>query len=217
MFRKASVPYLASTDPFPDPAQADPKGFVAITRELTPQLLLKAYSKGIFPWTENPFSWWSPDPRGILPLDQLHVPTRLNRTIRSGQFTFTMNQAFKDVIRGCAQPAQGREESWIGPTFIEAYTQLHEMGYAVSFEVWQDTQLAGGLYGVKIGHFFAGESMFHLVRDASSVALVLAARALKAEGCRLFDLQMITPHTARFGGVEIRRSEYLKLLQRAIG
>ena len=190
---------------------------MAISRELTPQRLLEAYPKGIFPWTENPVTWWSPDPRGVLPLDQLHVPTRLERTIRSQKFTFTINQAFDEVIRGCAQPAKGREESWIGPAFIQAYSQLHLMGYAVSFEVWHDNQLAGGLYGVKIGNFFSGESMFHRARDASSVALVLAARSLQAEGCQLFDLQMVTPHTKRFGAVEVRRDEYLKLLNHALG
>jgi len=213
---KPPAPLLSSTHPFPDPAKANRDGLVAITRELTPQRLLEAYPKGIFPWTENPVTWWSPDPRGILPLDLLHVPTRLERTIRSQKFTFTINQAFDEVIRGCTQPAKGREESWIGPAFIQAYSQLHRMGHAVSFEVWRDDKLAGGLYGVKIGNFFAGESMFHLVRDASSVALVLAARSLQAQGCGLFDLQMVTPHTARFGAIEVRRDEYLKLLNQAL-
>jgi leucyl/phenylalanyl-tRNA--protein transferase len=214
---KLPAPLLSPGDPFPDPAKSTRDGLVAITRELTPQRLLEAYPKGIFPWTENPVTWWSPDPRGILPLDLLHVPTRLERTIRTKIFTFTINQAFDEVIRGCALPAKGREESWIGPAFIQAYGELHGRGHAASFEVWQDGKLAGGLYGVKIGNFFAGESMFHLVRDASSVALVLAARTLKAKGCRLFDLQMLTPHTARFGAVEIRRNEYLKLLEQALG
>jgi len=214
---KLPAPLLSPGDPFPDPAKATRDGLVAITRELTPQRLLEAYPKGIFPWTENPVTWWSPDPRGILLLDLLHVPTRLERTIRTKSFTFTINQAFDEVIRGCALPAKGREESWIGPAFIQAYGELHVRGHAASFEVWQDGKLAGGLYGVKIGNFFAGESMFHLVRDASSVALVLAARTLKAKGCRLFDLQMLTPHTARFGAVEIRRNEYLKLLEQALG
>jgi len=214
---KLPAPLLSPTEPFPDPAKANRDGLVAISRELTPRRLLEAYPMGIFPWTENPVTWWSPDPRGVLPLDQLHVPTRLGRTIRSQKFSFTINQAFDEVIRGCAQPAKGREESWIGPAFIQAYSQLHRMGYAVSLEVWHDNQLAGGLYGVKIGNFFSGESMFHRVRDASSVALVLAARSLQAEGCQLFDLQMVTPHTKRFGAVEVRRDEYLKLLNHALG
>jgi len=213
---KLPVPLLSSSDPFPNPAKANRDGLVAITRDLTPHRLLEAYPKGIFPWTENPVTWWSPDPRGILPLCQLHVPARLERTLRTKNFTFTINQAFEEVIRGCAQPAKGREESWIGPAFIQAYGELHRTGHAVSFEVWQDGKLAGGLYGVKIGNFFAGESMFHLVRDASSVALVLAARTLQSQGCRLFDLQMVTPHTARFGATEVRRDEYLKLLQHAL-
>jgi len=213
---KPFPPLLSPTDPFPDPTQADREGWVAITRELTPQRLLQSYPLGIFPWTENPFTWWSPDPRGILPLDRLHVPTRLERTIRSGKFTLTINQAFDEVILGCAHRSQGREESWIGPAFVQAYCQLHRMGHAISYEVWKEGALAGGLYGVKIGNFFAGESMFHLVRDASSVALVLAARSLHQEGCQLFDLQMVTSHTAKFGAIEVPRDEYLRLLQQAL-
>lgn len=190
---------------------------MAITRSLLPDQLLQAYRQGIFPWTENPVTWWSPDPRGVLPLDQLHVPRRLERTLRSGKFTFTTNHCFEEVVRGCARPAVGREESWIGPSFFQAYGHLHRMGQAVSYEAWQDGQLAGGLYGVKIGNFFAGESMFYQVRDGSSAALVFAARSLQAEGCRLFDLQMVTPHTEKFGAMEIRRSKYLKLLHVAVG
>lgn len=184
--------------------------------DLTAERLLEAYPKGIFPWTENPVTWWSPDPRGILPLDPFHVPRRLERTLRTEKFRFTINQAFGEVIRNCAEPAPGREQSWIGPAFIQAYTELHRRGDATSYEAWQGDELAGGLYGVKIGKFFAGESMFHRIRDASSAALVFAARTLREEGCRLFDLQMVTPHTARFGAVEIDRAEYLKLLNQAI-
>ena len=214
---KLPVPFLRSSDPFPNPALANRDGLVAITADLTSERLLEAFPKGIFPWTENPVTWWSPDPRGILPLDQLHVPRRLEQTIRSGKFRFTMNQAFEEIIRGCAEPAPGREQSWIGPAFLKAYTDLHRRGFAVSYEAWLGEQLAGGMYGVKIGRFFAGESMFTRIRDASSSALVFAARALQAEGCRLFDLQMVTPHTARFGAVEISRHEYLGLLKSAVG
>jgi len=184
--------------------------------DLTVEHLLEAYPKGIFPWTEKPVTWWSPDPRGILPLEQLHVPRRLERTIQSGKFRFTMNQAFEEVIRGCAEPRPGREQSWIGPAFIQAYTELHERGFATSFEAWQGDLLVGGMYGVKIGKFFAGESMFHRVRDASSAALVFAAMALREQGCQLFDLQMVTPHTAKFGAVEIQRAEYLRRLKSAL-
>ena len=189
---------------------------MAITADLTVERLLEAYPKGIFPWTENPVTWWSPDHRGILPLDRLHVPRRLERTIRSGKFRFTMNRAFREVIRGCAESAPGREQSWIGPSFLRAYTELHQRGYAYSYEAWQGNRLAGGLYGVKVGRFFAGESMFTRVRDAGSAALVFAARTLLAEGSQLFDLQMVTPHTARFGAEEIKRSKYLRLLHAAL-
>jgi leucyl/phenylalanyl-tRNA--protein transferase len=213
---KLPVSLLRPGDPFPDPTTANRDGLVAITMDLTVERLLEAYPKGIFPWTEKPVTWWSPDPRGILPLDQLHVPRRLERTIQSGKFRFTINQAFEEVIRGCAQPAPGREQSWIGPRFIKAYTELHDRGFATSYEAWQSGQLVGGLYGVRIGKFFAGESMFHRVQDASSAALVFAARSLSGEGCRLFDVQMVTPHTARFGAVGISRKDYLKLLGQAI-
>ena len=184
--------------------------------ELTPAWILQAYSQGLFPWTENPVTWWSPDPRGILPLDRLHVPRRLERTMQSGKFRFTVNQAFARVIQACAEPVPGREQSWIGPAFLRAYSELHGRGHAQSFEVWQGDRRVGGPYGVKIGSFFAGESMFHRVRDASSAALVYAARSLNQEGCRLFDLQMVTSHTARFGAVEIGRARYLRELESAL-
>lgn len=213
---KLPAPFLRPGDPFPDPATANRDGLVAITMDLTAERLLEAYPKGIFPWTETPVTWWSPDTRGILPLDQLHVPRRLERCMKSGKFSFTINRAFEEVIRGCAEPAPGREQSWIGPAFIKAYVDLHKRGHAISFEAWQGDRLVGGLYGVSIGSFFAGESMFHRVPDASSAALVFAARALREQGCRLFDLQMVTTHTARFGAVEIARAEYLKLLYQAV-
>ena len=213
---KLPAPLLRPSDPFPDPSKANRDGLVAITTDLTAERLLEAYPKGIFPWTEKPVTWWSPDPRGILPLDRLDVPRRLQQTLRSGKFRFTINQAFEEVICGCADPAPGREQSWIGPKFIKAYTELHQRSHAISYEAWEGDKLAGGLYGVKMGKFFAGESMFTRVRDASSATLVFAARTLRAEGCRLFDLQMITPHTARFGAVEISRMEYLQLLRESV-
>ena len=213
---KLPAPLLHPADPFPDPSAAKRDGLVAITRDMTAERLLEAYPLGIFPWTENPVTWWSPDPRGILPLERLHLPRRLAQTIRTEKFRFTINQAFGEVIRGCAQPAPGREQSWIGPSFVLAYTELHRRGQAVSYEAWQGDKLAGGLYGVKIGRFFAGESMFTRVRDASSAALMFAAQTLRDEGCRLFDLQMVTPHTARFGAAEISRKEYLHLLRESL-
>ena len=212
---KLPTPFLHPGDPFPDPTTAARDGLVAITMDLTAERLLEAYPKGIFPWTENPVTWWSPDPRGILPLDRLHLPRRLERTMRGGKFKFTVNQAFQEVIEGCARPAPGREQSWIGPAFLKAYTELHQRGYASSYEAWQNDRLVGGLYGVKLGKFFAGESMFHRVRDASSAALAFAAKVLKEESCQLFDLQMVTPHTARFGAVEIPRNDYLERLKSA--
>ena len=142
---KLPAPLLTPNQPLPDPSKSNRDGLVAITRELTPQRLLEAYPMGIFPWTENPVTWWSPDPRGILPLDRFHVPSRLEQTVRSSTFSFTINRAFEEVIRGCAQPGIGREESWSGPTFLKAYGELHRMGHVLSFEVWKNGKLAGGL------------------------------------------------------------------------
>jgi leucyl/phenylalanyl-tRNA--protein transferase len=213
---KSFFPILSSGEPFPDPVSAASDGLVAITPDLTTQRLLDAYRRGIFPWTESPVTWWSPDPRGILPLDNFHIPRRLGRTIRGGKFRFTINQAFEGVILACAEPAPKRPQSWIGPALIKAYTELHRQGHAVSFETWQDHQLVGGLYGVRLARFFAGESMFYRVRDASSAALVFAAQTLRQKGCELFDLQMVTTHTQKFGAVQIPRKEYLKRLSHAM-
>lgn len=213
---KASFPILPPGEPFPDPESASSDGLVAITSGLTTQRLLEAYRRGIFPWTEHPVTWWSPDPRGILPLDKFHVPRRLDRTIRAGKFRFTVNQAFESVVLSCAEATPKRKESWIGPAMIQAYTGLYRQGYAISFETWQGNQLVGGLYGVRMAGFFAGESMFYRVRDASSAALVFAARTLGHQGCELFDLQMVTDHTQRFGAIQIPRKEYLNRLARAL-
>src|SRR5438093_3530295 len=154
------------------PELADATGLVGIGGDLGPRRLLSAYRQGIFPWYDDnmPICWWSPDPRAIFELDGLHVSRRLARTLRSGRFEVTINQDFAGVIRGCAdRPGEG---TWITADMIRAYETLHRLGYAHSLEVWQGTQLAGGIYGVAIGGFFAGESMFRRRPDASKVALV---------------------------------------------
>ncbi len=200
---------------FLNPELADAFGLVGVGGDLRPQWLLHAYRSGIFPWYDegDPILWWSPDPRAIIELDGLHVPRRLWRTIRSGRFQLTVDKAFADVMRGCADRPEG---TWITPAMLRAYKTLHELGYAHSIETWTDGELAGGLYGVAVGGLFAGESMFTRRRDASKVALVYLVERLREGGFRLFDIQMRTEHTARLGAVEIPRTEYLARLREAI-
>ncbi len=209
--------FVLAGEPLPEADQADSAGLVAISQDLSAARLLEGYAKGLFPWYEEglPVLWWSPDPRAILPFDRFHVPRRLRRTIRSGKMAVTFDRCFRRVIEGCAD-AHGRG-NWITDEMIEAYTEFHELGYAHSVEVWQNGDLVGGLYGVAIGAFFAAESKFHRVRDASKVALVALVERLRRRGFELLDIQVLNPHTARFGGTEIPRREYLRLLQRALG
>jgi leucyl/phenylalanyl-tRNA--protein transferase len=191
-------------------------GLVAVGGDLHPRRLINAYCRGVFPWYDAgmPICWWSPDPRAIFELDGLYISRRLQRTVRSGRFTFTINKAFVNVIRACAH--RPGESTWLTKEMIAAYVRLHELGWAHSVEVWQDKRLVGGIYGVAIGGFFAGESMFHRVSDASKVAMVHLFTHLRARGYVLFDTQFVTPHTLRMGAIEIPRSEYLRRLETAI-
>jgi leucyl/phenylalanyl-tRNA--protein transferase len=198
-----------------DPALADDIGLVAVGGDLQPRTLVSAYTRGIFPWFDEggPICWWSPDPRAIFELDGLHVSRRLTRTLRSGKFTWTINQAFDRVIRGCADRPEG---TWITSDMIEAYSRLHRLGIAHSVESWRDGELAGGVYGVALAGFFAGESMFTGRRDGSKAALVYLVEHLRRRGYTLFDIQMVTPHTVSLGAVEIPRRQYLARLQQAL-
>ncbi|MCP5412555.1 MAG: leucyl/phenylalanyl-tRNA--protein transferase [Alphaproteobacteria bacterium] len=188
---------------------------------LTPDLLLRAYAEGLFPMAErrdDPTLYWvSPERRGVIPLDGFHVPRRLARTLRSGRFSLTSDLAFPEVMRACAAPAPGREESWINDEILRLYTALHAGGHAHSVECWQDGALAGGLYGVSLGAAFFGESMFSRRTDASKAALVHLVGLLRRGGYVLLDTQFLTSHLARFGAVEIPRAQYLGLLQTALG
>ncbi len=195
---------------------ADETGLVAMGGDLRPERLLQAYRCGVFPWydEDEPICWWSPDPRAILELERVHIPKRLQRTIRSGRFLVTVDRDFAGVIRGCAG---GRDEgTWITTAMIRAYEKLNEIGYAHSIEAWYDDELAGGIYGVAIGGFFAGESMFTRRTDASKVALVYLVDRLRQRGFQLFDIQFRTEHTTRLGAVEITRSTYLSRLRKAL-
>jgi leucyl/phenylalanyl-tRNA--protein transferase len=181
---------------------------------LDPALLLQGYRLGVFPMAanDNSIEWFSPDPRAILPLDDFHVPHALRRVVRKQPFQIAIDKAFPEVIRACAQ----RKNTWINREIIESYTRLHELGHAHSVEAWKENKLSGGLYGVAVGGAFFGESMFHRVTDASKVALVALVEHLRARKFILLDTQWLTPHLQQFGGIQVSRRHYLRLLRRAV-
>ncbi len=182
---------------------------------LTPGLLLRAYQAGIFPMGDDAtgaIGWYAPDPRGILPLSDFHVPGTLAKLVRRDPFEVVSDRDFPATIRACAD----RERTWITPPVIEAYTELHQMGYAHSVECWQEGELVGGLYGVAMGGAFFGESMFFRVSNASKVALVHLVRQLRSGGYTLLDVQYSNPHLEQFGVIEIRRSAYQQRLSDAL-
>jgi leucyl/phenylalanyl-tRNA---protein transferase len=210
------TPVPASRWRFPDPGTADEDGLVVVGGDLEPGTLLAAYRAGIFPWSDGPITWWSPDPRAIIPLDGLHVSRSLARTIRRGVYRVTFDTAFREVIAGCAEPRPGRGETWISPAFIEAYARLYDLGWAHSAECWLGDRLAGGLYGVAIGAWFGGESMFAAERDASKVVMAALVQRLRARGYRMFDAQVMNPHLASLGAADVPRREYLAGLRDAL-
>jgi leucyl/phenylalanyl-tRNA--protein transferase len=201
---------------FPDPSRADAEGLVAVGGDLSIGRLLLAYRSGIFPWTVNPISWWSPDPRGIFELGQFRPSRRLAQLVRQKPFTVTRDRVFAEVMRGCAAPAQGRKTTWITPEFIAAYTELHRAGHAHSVECWSGQTLVGGLYGVHVGGLFAAESMFHRANNASKIALVTLVEHLRECEFTLLDIQQLTPATLGLGAVEIPRAEYLQRLAQSV-
>ena len=201
---------------FPDHHLANREGLLALGGDLSVPRLLLAYSSGIFPWTDEPLTWWSPDPRAIFDIEKFRPPKRLECKLRGKLFTSTIDQDFRAVIHACSEPAPGRESTWISPRFIEAYVELHRHGHAHSIEVWQEGRLVGGMYGVAIHGFFAGESMFHRVTDASKIALCHLMDHLRSRKFELFDTQVLSPLTARLGAIEIRRRDYLARLASAL-
>jgi leucyl/phenylalanyl-tRNA---protein transferase len=200
---------------FPDPRRGDDEGLVAIGGDLSVQRLRAAYAAGIFPWYNDgfPVLWWSPNPRAILPAEELHVSRSLSRCLRQGNYALTWNLAFAEVIVACGEQRKGG--TWIVPEMRAAYLQLHHAGYAHSLEVWQENRLVGGLYGVQSGALFAAESMFHRVTDASKIAVVSASRSLQRAGIEVFDVQFATPHLRSLGVKEISRDDYLARVAQA--
>jgi leucyl/phenylalanyl-tRNA--protein transferase len=215
---------------FPDPATVGEDGLVGIGADLEPATLVDAYRRGIFPWPHPgaPLPWFSPDPRGVIPLDGLVMSRSLRARLRRCGWETTVDRAFSTVLARCAdRPApgggflkpgppvdQGAAGTWITAPMRVAYQRLHDLGYAHSLEVWADGELVGGLYGVGVGGVFTGESMFHLADDASKVALVDLAARLAEAGGRLIDVQMVTPHLASLGARDLPRVEFLDLLAR---
>ena len=192
-----------------------PEGVVAVGGDLEPGTLLAAYRAGAFPMPVarvGSMVWWSPDPRAVLPLERFLPSRSLRRSIR--RYETTIDQSFREVVEGCADPA--RPHGWITPEVADAYMRLHELGWAHSVEVWSEGKLVGGMYGVSIGAFFAGESMFHRARDASKVAVARMVELLGPYDTAIFDVQWATSHLESLGAVEIARDEYLQKVSVAV-
>jgi leucyl/phenylalanyl-tRNA--protein transferase len=186
---------------------------VAMATIIPPDILLDFYRRGVFPMAMNgELRLFSPDPRGVIPLEKFHIPHGSRKTLRDPAWKVTVNVAFKEVVLGCAE----RDETWIDETIFGSYAELHHLGHAHSVEVWRDGELAGGLYGVAIGAAFCGESMFSRVPGASKVALASLVERLRGRGFTLLDTQWVTPHLEKFGACEIPRSEYLEQLAKAV-
>ena len=200
---------------FPDPNEAEPEGIIAIGGDLKPERLLNAYASGIFPWY-NPgeeILWWSLDPRMVLFIDDFRYSKSLRRVVKSGKYEVRIDTNFRQVIILCAViQREDQDGTWITDEMMEAYCRLHELGFAHSFETYYEGELVGGLYGVSLGQFFFGESMFHTMTDASKVAFVRLVEFCRDNHFLLIDAQQETPHLASLGAKPIPRQEFLKIL-----
>lgn len=205
--------------PFPDVEHAlrEPDGLLAAGGDLSPRRLLNAYRHGIFPWYSagQPILWWSPDPRAVLYPDELHLSHSLRKTLRKDEYQVRFDTAFREVILQCAQPRGDGHGTWLTDEMIEAYCELHRLGYAHSAESWYDGEPVGGLYGIAIGKMFFGESMFARRRDASKIAFVHLVTELQKTGYRLIDCQVASAHLARLGVASIPRQRFIKELREA--
>jgi leucyl/phenylalanyl-tRNA---protein transferase len=205
-----------AADRFPPASQAlaEPNGLLAAGGDLKPERLLAAYRRGIFPWYEEgqPILWWSPDPRAVLRPEGVKVSRSLRRSLNKGGFELKIDHAFEAVVAACAEPRRYTDATWITREMAAAYTRLHHMGWAHSFESWREGELVGGLYGVAIGRVFFGESMFARATDASKVALVRLAEHLAAQSFQLIDCQVASAHVASLGATSVSRANFLALL-----
>ena len=210
---------LSSDLTFPPAHLAIQEGLLAVGGDLSVARLIRAYRQGIFPWyaEDDPILWWSPDPRLVLHPPELHITRSLGRLLKKNRFSFTLDEAFEEVVRGCAAVrGENHPGTWIVPEMITAYTRLHAAGLAHSVEAWSKGQLAGGLYGVSLGRTFFGESMFTRISNASKAALVVLVENLRRQGFDLIDCQVTTPHLMQFGAREIPRMRFLKALRRSL-
>lgn len=203
---------------FPDPFDAEPDGLLAVGGSLDPARLVAAYCAGIFPWYQDdcPPLWWSPDPRCILLPEEFHMPRSLARTLKAGVFSFTFDQAFSQVLEGCAGLRREQSGTWLIPEMREAYVRLYDLGLAHSVEAWHNGQLAGGLYGVALGKVFFGESMFFRYPDASKAAFAYLVARLREASFSLIDCQQETANLLRFGARSVPRLEFMKRLGKAV-
>ena len=215
----SSIVWLEDNDyEFPPVAQAltEPDGLLAAGGSLSPEILLKAYRHGIFPWysQEQPILWWSPDPRCVLFPENLKISRSLRKTLNKDLFVIKQNTAFRNVMLNCAKPRKDEDGTWITRDMLDAYTRMHELGYAHSIECWQDNVLVGGLYGISLGEMFFGESMFSKVPDASKVALEHLCNSVKP---KLIDVQVHSEHMQRLGAEMIPRTKFIEYLENYCG
>ena len=205
--------------PFPDSSREDYGDLLAVGGDLSPERLISAYSRGIFPWYDqtSPILWWSPDPRLVLRPEWFHIPRRLQRMLKKDPFRVSVDLACGSVIRSCARVERSRGQgTWIVPEMIQAYERLHKLGFVHSVEAWQEERLVGGIYGLALGRVFFGESMFFTVSNASKTALVGLMQILQKNGFELLDCQQTTAHMRRFGAEEISRQRFVRNLQQGI-
>lgn len=216
MTRPHSLFYLTDDLVFPPVENANEEGLLAVGGDLSPDRLLLAYRKGIFPWfnSDSPILWWSPDPRMVLYPNQIKISKSMKKVLRNNQFRLTKNTCFAKVLEYCSSVERdGQDGTWITEEMKKAYIELHERGIAKSYEVWEDDKLVGGLYGVDLGHIFCGESMFSLTSNASKFAFIKLAEETHAKGYRVIDCQLYTDHLASLGAQEIPRPVFMKLLK----
>lgn len=208
------------TEPDPEvPGDEDesPNGLVAVGGALEPEVLLRAYSLGIFPWSSSPVvTWWCPDPRAVIDLETFHPSRSLRKRMRRAAWQCAFDRDFEGVMRRCAEPTPHRPSTWITSDFVAAYGELHRRGFAHSVEVYEGDEMVGGLYGVTLGAFFGGESMFHRRPDASKAAVVFLVEELRRRGFLLCDAQVPTPHLLRLGAIEVPREDFLRRLAVAL-
>lgn len=201
---------------FPDPHYGDEDGLLAVGGDLSIDRLILAYSNGIFPWyafRENQIQWWCPMDRFVIFPDEIHISHSMRTLINKGKYRLTFNQAFREVIQTCGNLRIDMEGAWLGKDMMDAYTRLHDQGFAASVEVWDKERLIGGLYGVTLGRCFFGESMFSLVSDASKLALIHLAATFRSLGGMMIDCQFETPHLLSMGGRHISYEEYMKYIE----